>query len=105
MSWFDGFVTRRFEVNGVNIHARVPAAKRAGKPALLLLHGFPQSHVMWHRVARLLGGDPGVRIIPFRGEYYYLTDRLANQVKGLVYPVPDPRYPFLGVHLTRDVHR
>lgn len=55
MSWFDGFVTRRFEVNGVNIHARVPAAKRAGKPALLLLHGFPQSHVMWHRVARLLG--------------------------------------------------
>ncbi|MCM3925495.1 L-2-hydroxyglutarate oxidase [Frankia sp. AiPs1] len=49
-------------------------------------------------------GDPGdVRIIPFRGEYYHLREGLRDRVRGLVYPVPDPRYPFLGVHLTRDL--
>lgn len=51
------------------------------------------------RIARLAGDDPGVRIVPFRGEYYELArERL---VRGLVYPVPDPAFPFLGVHLTR----
>ncbi|MFE0422634.1 L-2-hydroxyglutarate oxidase [Streptomyces sp. NPDC058953] len=53
------------------------------------------------RVARLTGDDPGARIIPFRGEYYELTD--PSLVRGLVYPVPDPAFPFLGVHLTRGV--
>lgn len=54
-------------------------------------------------LARMVG-DPGdVRIIPFRGEYYALRDGLADRVRGMVYPVPDPRYPFLGVHLTRDL--
>ncbi|MDH6578775.1 L-2-hydroxyglutarate oxidase [Kitasatospora sp. MAP5-34] len=56
------------------------------------------------RVARLAGGDPGVRIIPFRGEYYELTKEKRDLVRGLVYPVPDPAFPFLGVHLTRGVH-
>ena len=45
-----------------------------------------------------------VRIIPFRGEYYQLRPAARYRVRGMVYPVPDPRYPFLGVHLTRDVH-
>ncbi|MEU8545076.1 L-2-hydroxyglutarate oxidase [Streptomyces sp. NPDC048717] len=53
------------------------------------------------RVARLAGDDPGMRIIPFRGEYYELTD--PSLVRGLVYPVPDPAFPFLGVHLTRGI--
>ncbi|GAA0622250.1 L-2-hydroxyglutarate oxidase [Streptomyces crystallinus] len=53
------------------------------------------------RVARLAGDDPGVRIVPFRGEYYDLAR--PGLVKGLVYPVPDPAFPFLGVHLTRGV--
>ncbi|RYJ05380.1 MAG: L-2-hydroxyglutarate oxidase, partial [Actinomycetales bacterium] len=53
------------------------------------------------RVARLAGVDPGVRIVPFRGEYLELTPHAAHLVKGLVYPVPDPELPFLGVHLTR----
>jgi len=44
-----------------------------------------------------------MRIIPFRGEYYELRPAARHRVKGMVYPVPDPRYPFLGVHLTRDV--
>ncbi len=57
-------------------------------------------------VARLAGDEPGMRIVPFRGEYYTL--RRPELVHGLVYPVPDPAFPFLGVHLTRgidgDVH-
>ncbi|MFF0366439.1 L-2-hydroxyglutarate oxidase [Micromonospora sp. NPDC005087] len=52
-------------------------------------------------VARRLGGDDRVTTVPFRGEYYRLTTRLRDRIRGLVYPVPDPRYPFLGVHLTR----
>ncbi len=54
--WFDGFEARRFEVNGASIHARVsrlPSGEATRQP-LLLLHGFPQSHAMWHRVATLL---------------------------------------------------
>ncbi|WP_308250413.1 L-2-hydroxyglutarate oxidase [Sphaerisporangium fuscum] len=51
-----------------------------------------------------MGGHAGdVRIIPFRGEYYKLTDSAKDFVRGLIYPVPDPRYPFLGVHLTRRI--
>ena len=53
------------------------------------------------RVARLAGDDPEMRIVPFRGEYFELTD--ASLVRGLVYPVPDPAFPFLGVHLTRGI--
>ncbi|QKW20999.1 L-2-hydroxyglutarate oxidase [Kitasatospora sp. NA04385] len=56
------------------------------------------------RIARLAGDDPGVRIVPFRGEYYELVPGRRALVRGLVYPVPDPAFPFLGVHLTRGVH-
>ncbi|WP_343245884.1 L-2-hydroxyglutarate oxidase [Streptomyces sp. SID5785] len=52
-------------------------------------------------VARLTGDDPGMRIVPFRGEYFELAR--PELVRGLVYPVPDPAFPFLGVHLTRGV--
>jgi L-2-hydroxyglutarate oxidase len=55
------------------------------------------------RVAAMAGVDPGVRIIPFRGEYYRLTDDSAHLVRALIYPVPDPRFPFLGVHFTRRI--
>lgn len=54
-------------------------------------------------VARLCGVDPGVQIVPFRGEYYDLRPERAPLVNNLIYPVPDPRFPFLGVHLTRMV--
>lgn len=53
------------------------------------------------RVAMLAGDDPGMRIIPFRGEYFDLAR--PELVRGLVYPVPDPAFPFLGVHLTRGI--
>jgi (S)-2-hydroxyglutarate dehydrogenase len=56
------------------------------------------------RLARLAGLQPVVRIIPFRGEYYELTPEASHLVKGLIYPVPDPAFPFLGVHLTRMIN-
>lgn len=52
-------------------------------------------------LARLTGDEPGVRIVPFRGEYYELAR--PELVRGLVYPVPDPAFPFLGVHLTKGL--
>ncbi|WP_239334215.1 L-2-hydroxyglutarate oxidase [Frankia sp. CiP3] len=55
------------------------------------------------QVARLTGEDPSPRIIPFRGEYWLLRPQRRELVRGLIYPVPDPRYPFLGIHLTRRV--
>jgi (S)-2-hydroxyglutarate dehydrogenase len=54
-------------------------------------------------VARRLGHRPTARIIPFRGEYFELTTEATHLVRNLVYPVPDPDFPFLGVHLTRGV--
>ena len=55
------------------------------------------------RVARLAGAEPGVRIVPFRGEYYELVPERRNLVRNLIYPVPDPEFPFLGVHFTRMI--
>ncbi len=55
------------------------------------------------RVGRLVGDDAGPRIIPFRGEYLQVAPAKQDLVRGMVYPVPDPRYPFLGVHYTRRV--
>ena len=55
------------------------------------------------RVARMAGAADGPRIVAFRGEYWRLVPSRAELVRGLIYPVPDPRYPFLGVHLTRRV--
>ncbi len=55
------------------------------------------------RVARLCGVDPGLRIVPFRGEYLELREERRTLVSSLIYPVPDPRFPFLGVHFTRMI--
>ena len=55
------------------------------------------------RVARFCGVEPGVRIVPFRGEYYLVRAERRDLVRHLVYPVPDPTLPFLGVHFTRMI--
>lgn len=55
------------------------------------------------QIAILAGVRPSVRIIPFRGEYFELSQQTALKVKGLIYPVPNPQFPFLGVHLTKII--
>jgi L-2-hydroxyglutarate oxidase len=56
------------------------------------------------RVVRMSGERPDAKIVPFRGEYYELVADKRDLVRGLIYPVPDPRFPFLGVHFTRTIH-
>jgi (S)-2-hydroxyglutarate dehydrogenase len=56
------------------------------------------------RIALCAGLEPGVRILPFRGEYYFLRPERRGLFRGLVYPVPDPELPFLGVHFTLTIH-
>ena len=55
------------------------------------------------RVAQLAGHRPGVRIVPFRGEYFELVPKARELVRNLIYPVPDPSLPFLGIHLSRQL--
>jgi L-2-hydroxyglutarate oxidase len=56
------------------------------------------------RVCRMAGEDPKSRIVPFRGEYYRIRAASQHLVRNLIYPVPNPRFPFLGVHFTRLIH-
>jgi (S)-2-hydroxyglutarate dehydrogenase len=56
------------------------------------------------RVCSMAGGKPELEIVPFRGEYYKLKPERQSLVRNLIYPVPDPRFPFLGVHFTRLIH-
>jgi L-2-hydroxyglutarate oxidase len=55
------------------------------------------------RIAKKCGVEPGIKIVPFRGEYYTLKPGKHHLVKNLIYPVPDPAFPFLGVHFTRMI--
>ena len=59
--------------------------------------------LMSDRIARMNEKDLDVRIVPFRGEYYMLKEEKKSLVKNLIYPVPDPNFPFLGVHFTRMI--
>jgi L-2-hydroxyglutarate oxidase len=93
--------------------ARVYACGRAGDELVLRTdagdvrarHLVNCAGLQCDRVAGFSPGDepPPARIIPFRGEYRMLAPRAAELVRGLIYPVPDPAFPFLGVHLTRGV--
>jgi len=56
------------------------------------------------RIAVMAGASLGLRIVPFRGEYYEVVPAKHHLIRGLIYPVPDPRFPFLGVHFTKRVH-
>ena len=92
--------------------AGVTAIRRAGQSLILdTARGPVESRFLVNcaglysdHVARLMGIRPEVRIIPFRGEYYMLSPDRRSLVKNLIYPVPDPEFPFLGVHFTRTVH-
>lgn len=104
----------RFASHGGTIRfaSRVVGWKRDGKEQVLettsgavrTRHLVNCAGLHSDRVARLTGLEPGIRIVPFRGEYYFLNRNKRHLVRGLVYPVPDPRFPFLGVHFTTTVH-
>lgn len=91
--------------------ARVMACRRTGSEwtAETLAGPFRGRHLVncaglqSDRIARLCGIAPEVRIVPFRGEYYELVPERRFLVRNLIYPVPDPRFPFLGVHFTRRI--
>lgn len=55
-------------------------------------------------IARMVNADPSPKILPFRGEYWVMSKSSSAMVNGMIYPVPDPRFPFLGVHFTRGVY-
>lgn len=90
------------EVTGIARHGgriRLTAGETSYDVDRVVLCGGLQSD----RLARLAGQDAAPRIIPFRGEYLAVAAPKQDLVRGMVYPVPDPRYPFLGVHFTRRV--
>jgi (S)-2-hydroxyglutarate dehydrogenase len=98
-----GSITTGFEVSGFAVgpgEAVVSASSGDGLTAsLVIVCGGLHAD----RLARLTGDDADPRIVPFRGDYYTLEDSATGLVRGLVYPVPDPRFPFLGVHFTRRI--
>jgi L-2-hydroxyglutarate oxidase len=95
----------------VRTRARLTAVRRlpdglrleAGGDSLRCRHLVNCAGLESDRVARRCGVDPPLRVVPFRGRYFDLTAERAPLVRGLLYPVPDPRFPFLGVHLTRSL--
>jgi (S)-2-hydroxyglutarate dehydrogenase len=98
-----GTIKTGWEVTGIRQDARgVEVASAAGE-RLAFDRVIVCAGLHTDRVARLAGDGDDPRIVPFRGEYYLLRPERRELVRGLVYPVPDPRYPFLGVHLTLRV--
>ncbi|MBM3941990.1 MAG: L-2-hydroxyglutarate oxidase [SAR202 cluster bacterium] len=104
----------RFEQSGGEIFTNAPVQRIARTSAglevetpggaLQAKHLINCAGLYADRVAQMLGEKTDVQIIPFRGEYYTLKPESQHLVKGLIYPVPDPRFPFLGVHFTRHLN-
>ncbi len=104
---------RLFEAGGGRVltGARVVGIKRSGREARVITTTdeftcrrlVTCAGLQSDRVARLAGDEPEIRILPFRGEYYRVRPDRAGLVRGLIYPTPDPRFPFLGVHLHRNL--
>ncbi len=104
----------RFQEEGGDIYTGAPVhqisenvgslAVTTSKGVLHAKHIINCAGLYADRVAEMTGEVTNVRIIPFRGEYYTLRPESQYMVKGLIYPVPDPDFPFLGVHFTRNIH-
>lgn len=92
-----GARVERIEQNGDGL--AVSTSRGAWRASALVACAGLQSD----RVAALAGAEVDVRIVPFRGAYWLLRKRAAALVRGLIYPVPDPAFPFLGVHFTRRI--
>ncbi|MBU7597617.1 L-2-hydroxyglutarate oxidase [Streptomyces sp. P38-E01] len=94
----------RRESVGVAVRTASPGQKDDGTGPVLRARALVNcAGLGCDRIAALAGDEPSARIVPFRGEYYHLREERAELVRGLVYPVPDPAFPFLGVHLTRGI--
>jgi (S)-2-hydroxyglutarate dehydrogenase len=95
----------------VRLNARVQAIRsgpaefvvRTGESELRTRHLINCAGLYSDHIARLAGLRPDVRIVPFRGEYVKIKEQAQGLVRHLIYPVPDPRFPFLGVHFTRMI--
>ena len=104
---------RRLRTGGAAVHLASPVrGLKAGKSGVEVVAGDDRfeagfavicAGLQSDRLARLEGLDPGTRIIPFRGEYFELREPRRHLVRSMVYPVPDPALPFLGVHFTRGI--
>lgn len=98
-----GTVELGFEVDSISQRAGRVEVRSGGREVVadrLVVCAGLQSD----RVAAWAGDDPGPAIVPFRGEYFRLVPSRTHLVRGLIYPVPNPDYPFLGVHFTKRVH-
>jgi L-2-hydroxyglutarate oxidase LhgO len=97
-----GEIVTGVEVNGlVHTGEAVVVQTTAGEIRARLFVNCAGLHS--DRIARMSGTDPDVTIVPFRGEYYLLTESASTYCNNLIYPVPDPNFPFLGVHFTRRI--
>jgi L-2-hydroxyglutarate oxidase len=100
----DGGGQIRFGSEIVGIHSSFDAVTVTTRSAEIVADQFVNcAGLHSDRLARMAGLEPAVRIIPFRGEYFRLTAAQEHLVNGLIYPVPDPTLPFLGVHLTKMI--
>jgi L-2-hydroxyglutarate oxidase LhgO len=91
------------EVTGI-VRARNEVVVHAGGEEHAFDHLVVCAGLQSDRFAKMTGATASPAIVPFRGEYYELVPESEHLVRGLIYPVPDPRYPFLGVHFTIGVH-
>jgi L-2-hydroxyglutarate oxidase LhgO len=92
-----------FAVDGISQRAG-KVEVRSGRQSLSFDRLVVCAGLQSDQVASWAGDDPGPAIVPFRGEYFRLVPSRTHLVKGLIYPVPNPDYPFLGVHFTKRIH-
>jgi (S)-2-hydroxyglutarate dehydrogenase len=98
-----GTILTSTAVTGLRIHGDEIVVETSG-PAFCTTYLINCAGLFSDRIAGMAGGKPDVIIVPFRGEYYDLIPQRSPLVRALIYPVPDPQFPFLGVHFTRRVN-
>ncbi len=98
-----GTILTSTEVTGLRRLSDAVVVETSG-PAFHTTHLINCAGLFSDRISRMAGENPDLIIVPFRGEYYDLTPQRSSLVRALVYPVPDPQFPFLGVHFTRRVN-
>jgi L-2-hydroxyglutarate oxidase len=97
-----GTILTSTAVTGLRVVSDEVVVETSG-PAFSTTHLINCAGLFSDRISRMAGEKPDIIIAPFRGEYYDLTPARCSLVRTLIYPVPDPRFPFLGVHFTRRV--